>query len=99
MHFWSLFCPQFILLLNRICWEYFKPYQEKWAQISQDPRFHGGGKSQEYSSQNDVFIAVDENYNNPAYFKVILGANTVYSSGGKRETLSQRKENVWEHKP
>ena len=41
-----------------------------------------------------IFIALDENYNNPAYFKVILRANTVYSSRGNRETLSQRKENV-----
>lgn len=35
-----------------------------------------------------IFIALDENYNIPAYFKVILRANMVYSSRGNRETLS-----------
>ena len=46
-----------------------------------------------------IFIVADENYSNPAYLKVILRAYTVYSHRGSGETLSQKKENIWGHRP
>lgn len=99
MLLWCAFFSLKLYYLQAEHCEHFNPYKEKWAEISQDPTFHGGGKSHEHVVPRTIFIAADENYSNHAYLKVILRAYTVYSHRGNREALSQKKENVWGHQP